>query len=356
MNMNLSKYINKTILFGAALTLSNISFAGNEDRAGSAGASELLINPWARSSAWADAGVSSVTGLEAMFVNVAGLSYADKTEIMFTNTNWLGKLADISINNFGLAQRVGETSVIGLSFMSMNFGEIPITTTELPEGGIGSFNPRYSNINLAYSKQFSSSISGGLNVKLISESISNVKASGVAFDAGIRYITGENDNIKFAISLKNVGGPMSFKGDGLNLDILNTSTDNTIAMTQRVTEFELPSLLSIGASYDFLFNENNTLTIAAAFTSNSFTKDQFRLGANYKLSTEKAIATFSTGYVFEKAIFNKELRTSALTGLTAGVSVDFPLGESKSPIGIDYAFRSSVFGGVHTIGARINLK
>lgn len=356
MNMNLSKYITKTILFGAALTLSNVSFAGNEDRAGSAGASELLINPWARSSAWADAGISSVKGLEAMFVNVAGLSYADKTEIMFTHTNWLSKLAGISVNNFGLAQRVGETSVIGLSFMSMNFGDIPITTTELPEGGVGNFNPRYSNINLAYSKQFSSSISGGLNVKLISESIANVKASGVAFDAGVRYITGKNENIKFAISLKNVGGPMVYKGDGLNLDILNTSTTSTIAMTQRVSEFELPSLLSIGASYDFLFNENHTLTVAATFTSNSFTKDQFRLGASYVLTAEKAIATISTGYVFEKEIFNQELRTSALTGLSAGLAVDFPLGKTKSPIGIDYTYRASIFGPISTIGARISIK
>lgn len=354
--MNLYKYIPKGILLGSALVMSTFSFGGNEDRAGSAGASELLINPWARSSAWADAGVSSVTGLESMFINVAGLSYADKTEIMFTNTNWLSQLADISVNNFGLAQRIGETSVLGISFMSMNFGEIPITTTELPEGGIGTFNPRYSNINLAYSKQFSSSISGGLNVKLINQAINNVRASGVAFDAGVRYVTGENDNIKFAISLKNVGAPMRFSGDGLNLDILNTSTNNAISMVQRVSNFELPSLLTIGASYDFLFNENNKLTLAGAFTSNSFTKDQFRLGANYTLTSSKAIFMMSTGYVFEKAIFDKEARTSALTGLTAGISVDFPMGKSKSPIGIDYAYRASVFGGVHTIGARINIK
>lgn len=354
--MNLSKNILKVLFLGSTFFSTVYSYAGNEDRAGSAGASELLINPWARSSAWADAGVSSVTGLEAMFVNVAGLSYTDKTEIMFTNTNWLSKLADISINNFGLAQRVGETTVIGLSFMSMNFGDIPITTTELPEGGLGNFNPKYSNINLAFSKQFSSSISGGLNVKLVSESIANVKASGVAFDAGVRYVTGENDNIKFAISLKNVGGPMRFSGDGLNLDILNTSTDNTIAMVQRVSDFELPSLLSIGASYDILINENNKLTLAGAFTSNSFTKDQFRLGANYTMTAGKIQAGLRAGYVFEKSVFSKELRTTALTGLTAGVSFDFLVGEVKSPIGIDYAYRACVFGGIHTIGARINLK
>lgn len=354
--MNLSKYIYKGLILGSALASTLTSFAGNEDRAGSAGASELLINPWARSSAWADAGVSSVKGLESMFVNVAGLSYADKTEMIFSTTNWLSKLADIKVNNFGLAKRVGETSVIGISFMSMNFGKIPITTTELPEGGIGTFNPRYNNINLAFSKQFSSSISGGINVKMITEAISNAKASGIAFDAGVRYVTGENDNIKFGITLKNVGGPMSFSGDGLNLDILNTSTGTTISMVQRVSDLELPSLLSIGASYDFLFNEHNTLTLAGAFTSNSFTKDQFRLGANYMMTTSKANFALRAGYVFEKGVLKPEIRTTALTGLTAGISVEKTFGDAQSPIGIDYAYRASVFGGIHTIGARINIK
>ena len=50
----------------------NFALAGNEDRAGSAGATELLINPWSGSSAWGSAGISSVSGLESIFLNVAG--------------------------------------------------------------------------------------------------------------------------------------------------------------------------------------------------------------------------------------------------------------------------------------------
>ncbi len=354
--MNISKYILKSFILAGALTTVSASYAGNEDRAGSAGASELLVNPWARSSGWADAGVSSVKGLEAMFVNVAGLSGADKTEVIFTHTNWMSKLSGISLNNFGIAQRVGETAVIGLSFMSLDFGDIMRTTTELPEGGLGVFNPKYSNINLAFAKQFSSSISGGLNVKLISEAISDVKASGVAFDAGVRYVTGENDKIKFAISLKNVGGPMTFSGQGLFLEMLNTQTNTNIAMVQRVSNFELPSLLSIGASYDFIFNENHTLTVAGAFTSNSFMKDQFRLGGEYKMNAEKAMFALRAGYAFEKGILKKETRTTNLTGFNAGFSVDFPFGKSESPIGLDYTYRASTFGGIHTLGVRVNLK
>ena len=44
--------------------------AGNEDRAGEAGASQLLINPWTKSVGWGGANTASVTGLEAMSLNI----------------------------------------------------------------------------------------------------------------------------------------------------------------------------------------------------------------------------------------------------------------------------------------------
>ena len=42
-------------ILSMGLLISNGVWAGNEDRAGQAGAGEILINPWARSSAWGNA-------------------------------------------------------------------------------------------------------------------------------------------------------------------------------------------------------------------------------------------------------------------------------------------------------------
>ena len=81
------------------------------------------------------------------------MAFTPQTELIFSYTDWL-KGADIKLMNFGLAQRVGESGVFGLSVMSMNFGDIDITTIDLPEGGIGKFSPRYMNINIAYQKLF----------------------------------------------------------------------------------------------------------------------------------------------------------------------------------------------------------
>ena len=49
-------------------------------RSGSAGASELLINPYGRSSGWGAANVAGVSGLEGQYSNVAGLASIEQTE------------------------------------------------------------------------------------------------------------------------------------------------------------------------------------------------------------------------------------------------------------------------------------
>lgn len=352
---NLKNIIGKSAFIGAVVFCSNV-YAGNEDRVGSAGASQLLVNPWARSTGSADAGIASTNGLEATYMNIAGLSVLDKTQIKFNYTNWLGN-SGIRFTSAGLAQRVSESSVIAISVQAMNFGEIPITTVDLPEGGIGVFTPRVNVFNVGYARTFSNSISGGINFKVISESIANLRSTGVAIDAGIRYVTGEQDNVKFGIALKNVGPTMRYKGDGLAYQINYVSTGGVATLEQRSQAFEMPSLLSIGGSYDFIFSEQSKLTTNLGFTANSFGNDQYRLGLDYAMSAEKAAFNIRAGYVYEKNIFSAENRTNALTGFTGGFSVDALVGKNKSALGIEYAVRlAGPFGLIHTFGTTISLK
>lgn len=351
----LKTIMNSTLIAGMVM-LSYTAIAGNEDRIGAAGASELLVNPWARSSAFGSAGVASVEGIEAQFGNIAGLALTDKTQIKFNYTNWMG-YAGISLNSAGIAQRVGDQTVIGISLQAFGYGDIQITTADLPEGGIGTFTPRNNIINVGVAHEFSNSIYAGINVKVITENIANLRASGIAFDAGVRYVTGEQDNIKFGITLKNVGTPMHFKGDGLAQQIFYQSTSGAATLVERSDAFEMPSLLAIGFAYDFIFNENNVLTAAAAFHANSFTHDQFNIGLDYGLTFSGAAIHLRAGFVGEKGIFNEEERTTSVTGLTAGVSVDALLGKKKIPLGFEYAMRTSnPFGIIHTFGVALSLK
>jgi hypothetical protein len=353
------------VLFSTAL------FAGNEDRAGQAGASHLLINPWARSSSWGGANSANQRGLEGQFMNVAGLAFTSKTEILFANTQWLAG-SGISINAFGLAQRLGKSAgVLGLTITSMSFGDIPITTTQNPEGTGAFYSPRFLNIGVSYAKSFSDKIHGGITLRVINESIANVSASGICLDAGVQYQTSigkgelKKDNFVFGIALKNIGPKLRYNGDGLSSGaILPTGAELTV--DQRSSDFEMPALLNIGVMYRGRFTKDHVVSTAFNFTTNSFTRDQFILGLEYSW---KDIIMLRGGYTFEKGIFSSDrsaLNTNlytAFTGPSAGASVDIPLGKNKNDnekpkvkFGLDYAFRATyAFQGVHTIGGRITL-
>lgn len=352
---SINKIIKCTAIAGVVMSYSSV-FAGNEDRVGSAGATQLLVNPWARSLAIGDAGVSHINGLEATFTNIAGLAFTDKTQVKFNRTNWMGS-AGIALNAAGIAQRISASSVIAVSIQSMNFGDIDITTVDLPDANQGTFSPRMNIFNVGFAHSFSSSIYGGINFKVISESISNLRATGVAFDAGIRYVTGEQDQIKFGIALKNVGPVMKYKGDGLSDQVNYLSTGGLATLEQRSATYELPSLLNIGGSYDFNLDEKNKLILSAAFTANSFQKDQYRLGLDYGMTLNRVAFNIRAGYIAEKGIFKTENRSNALTGLTAGFSADALVGKNKSALGLEYAMRlAGQFGVIHTFGATISLK
>lgn len=345
----------KLTLLSIAALFSVNTFAGNEDRIGAAGATQLLINPWGRTSGWGNAGGAHVKGLEAMQLNVAGLALAGKTQISFSNTTWM-QSTDIKINSFGLAQRVGESSVLGISIMSTNYGDIPITTTELPGGGLGTFSPSSFLMNLAYAREFSASITGGINIKILNEGNSNARSNGIAFDAGVRYVTGENDQIKIGLALKNVGPPLRFRGDGFAIETINPLTEISTTTEQRTANIELPSLINIAAAYDFLINENNKLTLAGTFTSNSFQRDQFRGGAEYSLNTGKLAIILRAGMVYENGVFSDTETLTALSGPSAGVSLDFPFGKNESSMGVDYSYRTApVLGGIHSVGVTLKL-
>ncbi len=332
--------------------------AGNKDRSGQAGASELLINPWARSTGWESVNTANSYGLEALYTNIAGTAHTTGTEIIFSYANWLSG-SGISIYAFGFSQKLGKNKgVLTGAFMSMNFGEIEVTTTNAPEGTQGVFKPSYLNINIAYAKAFSNSIYGGINLKVISESISDASAQGIALDLGVQYITGKRDQIKFGVALKNVGTPMRFSGDGLSFRgvIPSHGNDNDLfTVSQRSEKYEMPATLRIGASYDFLIGDLHRITLAGNFTSNSFTKDQFTLGLEYAL---KYYFQIRAGYTYQDGIFSSNVsdRGTIFTGPSVGFTVSVPFNKEKETgIAIDYSFRATnPYSGTHSVGLKLN--
>lgn len=359
--MNVKKVF--AVIFSAIVVV-NYSHAGNPDRTGESGAYELLVNPWARTNGLNTMNSSRVEGLEAMNLNVAGLTFAKKTQIAFSRLHLL-QGSQVYFNSFGLAQPLGKfkENVLGVTFTSVDLGEIERTLTTNPEGGIGTFSPSFLNIGIAYSRAFSESIRGGVVFRLINQRIDDLSASGFALDAGIQYVTGKRENIRFGISLRNVGTPMKYAGNGLTFRGSAPQGDFLMSQNMRTERFQLPTQLNIGGSYDFLIGPDKEIgkhlhraTITANFTSNAFGKDHIGGGVEYSF---RELFVVRGGYRYENGLFQVEERTNAHTGISAGMTVNVPLSKKKKDgpmLGIDYAYRTSnPFSGTHCFGARINL-
>lgn len=354
------------VIFLIGILVSNNAWAGNPDRQGEAGAYELLLNPWAKSAGLNGLVVSSATGVEAMRFNPAGIGRMyGKTEVSVAHTQYMVGTG-LSLNAGGLSQKIGTDGAIGLTLMSVGFGDIPLTTTNQPSGS-ATFSPSFFNIGLGYSHMFrdkdgNEKISVGFAVRVVSESISNATAMGACFDVGVQYVTGKKKQIKFGIALRNIGTKMQFSGDGLAFVGKAPNGKTPLTVEERVAGYELPSLLHIGLSYDFLFPKEtedkegsiNRLSVNAMFTANSFARDQFGLGLEYAF---REMFMARVAFRYENGMYSTENAGTISNGLTAGLTAQIPFKKNSSKkIAFDYAFEyTKAFQGTHSVGVRITL-
>ncbi len=345
-----------------ALGLSFSGFAGNKDRSGQAGAPEMLLNPWARSNGVFALNSAYVGGIEAMKNNIAGLALDSATELGLSRGMYLSGTG-ISTSNLAIAQKIGSSNVLGVNIMTMGFGDIPTTNYDAPEG-YGTYHPQFLNVQLGFAKQFSSHISAGVAATYVSEQVNNVNALGLAFDAGIQYVTGKRDNFHFGITLRNIGTNMRFSGNGfaVNADQPQASPTFAVTLNYPSDKFQMPTYLNIGVAYDFFLDEKKAkdgapmhkLTAMGTFISNSFYSDYLGLGAEY---TFKSLFQVRAGYRYEKNIGNSALSTTMYTGLAFGATIQHRLGGEKAPmLAFDYSYRPTQrpANGVHMLGLRVS--
>ena len=348
-----------TILFsiGFCFLQTAVVFAGNPDRQGESGAGELLLNPWGRSAGFHSMNTSSVFGVESMRINIAGLSRISSGELTLASSR-LYEGTGLTTSAIGFATKSGENGAIGISLTSLSFGNIPITTTAQPEGLGGTFSPNFFNIAVGYSYMYANKISVGMLLRGISESLPDVSAFGFGIDAGVQYVSGENDNFKLGISLRNVGSPMTFGGEGLSFSAPNTGgqvsgTTYNLTYDRRAASFELPSVLDIGLSYDFYLNRTDYIRGIANFTSNAFSADNLGVGAEFSF---RNIFALRAAYRLEIGEGTNTIGDNLYSGLAAGVSVDVPFKKGgDTRLGLDYGFRATnVFKGTHNLGLRLS--
>lgn len=306
-------------------------FAGSESRKGTAGAMELLIPVGSRGTALGGSTNALASGVEAIHWNPGGMVRAKGVEVMFSTLTYL---ADTRLNYFAVASNFGEIGSFGLSLRSLDFGEIPITTVDQPEGTGGTYSPNFITGAFTFSRAFTDRINGGVSVKLISERIVRTSASGFAFDVGVQYGSKET-GLKLGIALKNLGAGMNF--DGPDLEYFADIPGQEPGSRQRPlrvpgASFELPSTLEIGLGYEHKMQDNHLLSITGDFQNTNFGSDEYRFGAEYGYNDR---LFFRGGYMLTP---NNE---DNIYGPTFGVGVKLPL--ETSMVEFDYAYRQAEF-------------
>lgn len=311
------------VLFTAAI------YAGDVARKGTTGAEQLLIPVGARGIATGGAFVSSLTGLESIYYNPAGLDLSRGSEAMFSYMNYI---ADINISYFGASTNLGDLGSIALTFKTLDFGEIPKTTAEFPDGTGSTYSPTFITVGLTYSKIITDRISVGTNFKLINESIENTSATGLAIDFGVQYRF--NQQLSIGATLKNIGPNMQYSGSELQqrTDITGTFPGSPQGTFEIPTEaFSIPSYFELSLAYNYMIDEQNNLLLGSSFTANNALEDAMKFGLEYGFMD----------MFFVRGGYNLTLggeENSSIFGFTAGAGVDYKIGSGVG-MTFDYAYR-----------------
>ncbi len=249
----------------------------NTNRAGTSGAAELLVPLTARYSALGGAATSvpaSVNGLEALYANPAGLTNNRGTSALFSRLQYV---ADVGVNYFGIGQRIGDNN-LALTIAAWDMGTLYRQTEINPEkSDDATFRVSFITLGFSYARTLTDRISAGGTLKVVSEAIDDMTASGIVFDAGMTYLVGES-GLRLGIALKNIGNELQFSGTGLGRrvrlpDQQGDASVNTVQLESEGVQF--PTLLNFGVAYERSVTSSSSVTLLGNFRSNSFEDDQF---------------------------------------------------------------------------------
>ena len=258
-------------------------------RIGTAAATELLIPVGARDLAMGGASIATTLGADAIYWNPAGLGRIEAAaEGLFSSMAYIG---DIRVNYGAVAVGFGDFGSVGVSIKALDFGDIPLTTNDDPEGRFGrTFSPNFMVFGLSYARAFTDAITAGGTLKLVSEQIGRVNGSAVALDIGVQYhnVAGFQ-GLHLGVVLKNLGPQMSFDGTGLLRRATSSDGRRPEQFYKSVpASFELPSSVEIGLAWSRSLNEAVNYTVSGAFANNNLGLDGYRVGGEITYTMGKA--------------------------------------------------------------------
>jgi hypothetical protein len=330
------------ILALSVLLVAGLAWAQNS-KIGTAGAQELRIPVGSRGTGMAGAVIADAGGAEALFWNPAGASRASGVQAFLSYRSYL---ADMTVSYFGVSSQLAYGTV-GVSAKILSLGDIVVTTVNDWDGTGEVYSINVPVLGLTYSYALTDRVSFGATAMYINEQVMQSTARGVAFDFGFQYVPGWK-TLRLGMVMKNYGPRMEFSGPDFEVSTSVPGDDpeaanRSLALTS--ANYELPSSFQMGATYDLDLGQNGMATVGAVFQSNSFSNDEYRIGAEYNLSERLYVRG---GYV----ICDQE---SYIYGPTLGFGARFSLGTVKASIDYSHTFVSKYFDDIPEVSMKFGL-
>jgi hypothetical protein len=319
-------------------------FAGGGRRNGSSGASELLVPVGARGIALGGSTLANSYGLEALYWNPANIARLGdySTNVLISH---MEHIADIGVEYGAISTDIESFGSLAFSIKSLSIGDIPVTTVGNPDGTGAVFSPTFLTMGLTYARMLSDRIAVGLTANLVTEEIDRVSATGVSFNVGVSYSDFADINgLSIAFVMKNIGPEMKFDGPGL-LIAAETPELSRSGELYKIDSapFELPSILELGASYQFNIDEQNMLQLGGVFSNNNFYGDEWKGGLEYGYNN---LFFVRAGY-FAATNMQTEFSSNSdynTYGFNAGFGLNYDIGGVE--LKLDYAYRAVQYDGL----------
>lgn len=326
-----------TIIIAIILGLITHALQAQDQKLAQTGMKFLSVSTDARTTGFSEAVTAvDLASASAIFYNPSTMaSIKDFTSFSVGNVNWIADIKYIH-SAIAFAPYDGDYGVIGISFLSVDYGELNATVVANNEKGyldVGTFSPKAYAIGIGYAKALSTKFAVGGSIKFVKQSLGSsvidVDNNGnyvsednslkaVAFDFGILYRTGFK-SLNFGMSIKNFSTELKYKKEtfqlpltfkiGLSMDAMDLldvdkSTHSLLIAIDASHPRDYREQIYVGAEYTFI----NTFSIRAGFVSPS---DEHNFSAGFGVKKNLAGLNLGLDYAYQPfGVFNSVSRVT----------------------------------------------
>ena len=217
----------------------------------------LMIAPDSRSGAMGDVGVALSPDANSLHWNPAKMAFSkNEVEMSLSYAPWLRALVDdMNLAYVSSVRRLNDRQAYGVALRYFSLGNI--TFTDEVGTTIRDFQPAELSLDGGFSQKFTDKFSGGFSARFIHSNLTggtSVQGAdsrpgiSVAADLSMYYVNdranwGKKDGIfSWGMNMSNLGAKMSY--------------------TETAARDFIPSNLRLGAAYETMLDDYNSLTIA----------------------------------------------------------------------------------------------